>query len=157
MTPLADPLDRIMSVMDAAFDPAYGEAWNRRQVSDALTFRNCHYVLLDRHRRVPPPDAGEQAAAGFALSRQAIDEEELLLIAVRPEHRRLGIGSALLERLVAEVRMRGVTRIFLEMREGNPAETLYRKYGFEPVGRRPNYYNRGKITGIDAITFALSV
>jgi ribosomal-protein-alanine N-acetyltransferase len=40
------------------------------------------------------------------------------------------------------------------MREGNPAAELYRRHGFEPVGRRPNYYNRGSITGIDAITFA---
>ncbi len=27
----ADPVDAIMAVMDAAFDPAFGEAWNRRQ------------------------------------------------------------------------------------------------------------------------------
>lgn len=31
-----DDIDRIMSVMDAAFPAEFGEAWNRRQVTDAL-------------------------------------------------------------------------------------------------------------------------
>lgn len=150
----ADPVDQIMQIMDAAFDPAYGEAWNRRQVSDALTMANCHYLLLDGNLRAPEPGA---IAAGFLLSRHAVDEEEVLLIAVRPEFRQRGVGSALLRELLAQARQRHIARLFLEMREGNPAESLYRKHGFEPVGRRPNYYNRGEITGIDAITFALSM
>lgn len=150
----SDPVDHIMDVMNEAFDPLFGEAWNRRQISDALTLSNCRCLLLDESG-LPPESGGE--AAGFLLSRQVADEEELLLIAVRPEFRRRGIASALIEQLIGEARERGVGRLFLEMRDGNPAELFYRKYGFDPVGRRPNYYNRGKITGIDAITFALAL
>ena len=36
VTPPGDDLDAIMAVMAAAFDPAFGEAWSRRQVGDAL-------------------------------------------------------------------------------------------------------------------------
>ena len=32
----AADIDRIMEVMALAFDPAFGEAWTRRQVVDAL-------------------------------------------------------------------------------------------------------------------------
>jgi ribosomal-protein-alanine N-acetyltransferase len=149
-----DPVDRIMEVMRAAFDPAYGEAWNRRQVSDTLSVGNSEYLLLGADGA--PPAEGEPAA-GFLLSRRVIDEEELLLIAVRPESRRRGIASALLERFVAEAKLRGMRRLFLEMREGNPAEALYLRHGFAPVGRRRSYYNRGKIRGIDAITFAREI
>ncbi len=149
-----DPVDHIMDVMSEAFDPAFGEAWNRRQISDALSLSNCRYLLLDG-QALPLGPGGK--AAGFTLSRHVADEEELLLIAVRPEARRHGIASALLEQLISEARGRGVARLFLEMRDGNPAEQFYRNYGFDPVGRRPNYYNRGKITGIDAITFALAL
>lgn len=145
-----DAIDHIMDVMDDAFDPAFGEAWNRRQVSDALLLGNCRYLLLDRAFRLVDED-GE--ADGFTLSRQAADEEELLLIAVRQHWRRRGIASALVEKLLEDAAQRGVKRMFLEMRDGNPAEALYRRHGFEPVGRRPNYYNRGAISGIDAITF----
>ena len=154
MSQVRDEIDHIMEVMGVAFDPAFGEAWNRRQVSDALILGNCRCLVMDE-ALIPP--AGAADAAGFVLSRTAADEEELLLIAVRPALRGRGIGSALIERFIAEARLRGVTRLFLEMREGNPAEALYRNYGFEPVGRRKNYYNRGAISGIDAISFALEL
>lgn len=151
---MKDMIDHVMEVMEEAFDPAYGEAWNRRQVTDALLMGNCNCMLLDSERN---PLGAEAMAAGFILSRQAADEEEILLIAVRPHFRRHGIATCLLEGLVTEARQRDVTRLFLEMREGNPAEALYRSFGFVPVGRRPNYYNRGSVTGLAAITYALSI
>jgi ribosomal-protein-alanine N-acetyltransferase len=146
-----DDIGRIMAVMEAAFDPAYGEAWTRRQVSDALLLSNSHYLLAG-------PDGGEpregESAVGFVMSRGAVDEEELLLIAVDPAHRGRGIGRTLLERFIAGAEARGAVRLFLEMRDGNPADSLYRAAGFEPVGRRRNYY-RGATKGpLDAITYA---
>ena len=146
-----DDLDRIMDVMRAAFEPAYGEAWTRRQVSDALLLPSTHYLLAGPDGD-SLPEGG--AAAGFVLSRGAADEEELLLIAVHPDHRGRGVGAALMQRFIATAEERGKTRLFLEMRDGNPAESLYRRAGFAPVGRRRNYY-RGAAQGpIDAITFA---
>ena len=145
-----DDVDRIMAVMEAAFDPAYGEAWTRRQVADALLVPGTHYLLIAADQSVPLEDA---PAAGFALSRGVVDEEELLLIAVLPGLRGRGIGATLLRRFMAEARVRGATRLFLEMREGNPAESLYRRHGFTPVGRRRNYYRRGTGGALDAITF----
>ena len=149
---MTDDLDRIMAVMEAAFDPAFGEAWTRRQVGDALVLPNTHYLLADPAGRAPGDDA---EAAGFVLSRGAADEEELLLIAVDPRHRGRGIGTALLERFIAAARARGAERLFLEMREGNPAASLYRRHGFAPVGRRRAYYRRGTSAPLDAITFGL--
>jgi ribosomal-protein-alanine N-acetyltransferase len=151
---MTEDLDRIMTVMGSAFDPAFGEAWTRRQVSDALVMPNTHYWLAAANGA--PPRAS-QPVAGFALSRGAADEEELLLIAVDPAHRGKGIGNALLERFVAAARARGVTRLFLEMREGNKAESLYRRQGFSSVGRRRDYYRRGSGRPLDAITFALDL
>ena len=148
---MIDDLDRIMEVMEAAFDPAFGEAWTRRQVSDSLAMPNTHYLLVAADG--DPPREGERAA-GFTLSRAVADEEELLLVAVHPDHRGRGIGAALLERFVAEAGAHGATRLFLEMREGNKAESLYRRHGFEPVGRRRHYYRRGSGGPLDAITFA---
>jgi len=151
---MMDDLDRIMAVMQAAFDPAYGEAWTRRQVEDTLAMPGSHYLLADENGLPPAPGA---AAAGFAMSRGAVDEEELLLIAVHPQYRGRGIGTAILERFVKEAASRGATRLFLEMRETNPAEVLYLQAGFEKVGRRRNYYRQGYDGPIDAITFAKRV
>lgn len=146
-----DAVDAIMAVMEAAFDPAYGEAWTHRQVSDALTFPRTHFILLDADGQEP---ARPENCAGFTLSRQIGDEEELLLIAVVPAARRRGVGHALMGRFIAEATARGSATLFLEMRDGNPAEALYLAHGFRPVGRRPNYYRSGRGGPFDAVTYS---
>ena len=151
-------LDRIMAVMEAAFDPAYGEAWNRRQVADALSMPSTHTLVVDCDGMlIGADDASDRTAGGFVLSRHVLDEEELLLIAVSPDARRRGVGAALIEQLFAAALARGTARIFLEMRRGNPAIHLYRKFGFEPIGERRNYYRMANGERIDAITFARSI
>ncbi|MCC6924919.1 MAG: GNAT family N-acetyltransferase [Novosphingobium sp.] len=132
-----------MQVMVAAFDPAFGEAWNRRQVEDALLTGNCHYALAFH----------EGECAGFFLSRTGYDEEELLLLAVAPQYRRLGIAQQLVSQLAQDAAERGAKRLFLEMRQGNPAEMLYRNNGFIPVGMRSKYYRTPNGERLDAITF----
>jgi ribosomal-protein-alanine N-acetyltransferase len=148
---MTDDVDRIMAIMDAAFDPTFGEAWTRRQVEEALVLPGTHYLLAGPDGEASAP--GEESA-GFVLSRGVLDEEELLLIAVVPEWRGCGIACRLIDRFVAAASARGVSRLFLEMRDGNPAEGLYRRCGFAPIGRRRAYYRRGTSGPIDAITFA---
>ncbi len=151
---MTDDLDRIMAIMESAFDPRWGEAWTRRQVGDSLAFPHTHYVLMGAEggapREVLPP-------AGFTLVRAAPGEEELLLIAVDPDCRGRGLGRRLLDRVLADARQRGAERVFLEMRYNNPAARLYHAAGFEPIGRRKDYYRLPDGTKIDAITFACPV
>jgi ribosomal-protein-alanine N-acetyltransferase len=158
MSPSPLLLDRIMAVMEAAFDPAYGEAWNRRQVADALSMPSTHALVVDGDGELLPDGmASLLAPAGFVLSRHVLDEEELLLIAVSPGCRERGIGTTLIKHLFEAAATRGITRIYLEMRRGNPALHLYRKLGFEPIGERPNYYRMANGERIDAITFGRSI
>jgi ribosomal-protein-alanine N-acetyltransferase len=158
MTPSQHLLDRIMAVMEAAFDPAYGEAWNRRQVADALTLSSTLALVVDGEGQpIAEGDASGRVPAGFVLSRHVLDEEELLLIAVVPDARRRGIGAILIGQLFAAAGARGITRIYLEMRRGNPALGLYQRLGFEPIGERPNYYRMANGERIDAITFGRSI
>ena len=157
MSPCPATLDRIMAVMEAAFDPAFGEAWNRRQVADALTLSSTHALVVDADGTLLPDGPGPAVPAGFVLTRHVLDEEELLLIGVAPGARRRGVGTALIDHLFDAARRRGVCRIFLEMRRGNPAIQLYHKFGFEPIGERRNYYRMANGDRIDAITFARSI
>lgn len=146
-----DDLDRIMSVMDAAFDPAFGEAWTRRQVSDALLSPYCSYYLAGPDGT---PPQGSEPTAGFAMVRRVLDEEELLLLAVSPQFRRRGIGSNILQIIQNSAPEKSVTCVFLEMRDGNRAQSLYRTHGFTEIGRRKGYYRNGTGEPLDAITFA---
>ncbi len=145
-----DDVDRIMAVMDAAFDPHWGEAWNRKQLSDALVTPSTHYLLCDDAGDWPDPQC---PAAGFLLSRAAPGEEELLLVAIRPTLRGQGLGQKLIGRYVKAALARGAEALFLQMRENNPARNLYEKCDFEAIGQRTDYYRTADGNKIDAITF----
>ena len=145
-----DALDTVMTIMDASFDPHWREAWTRAQVRDSLEMPSTFLLLGDREGSA----LAEGPASGFVLSRQALDEEELLLIAVHPEERGRGVGARLLASYFAAARRRGVRRIFLEMRANNPAYGLYSRSGFAPIGTRPRYYLAADGQAIYAITFA---
>ena len=143
-------IDKLMAVMDAAFDPHWREAWTRTQVEGSLALPHTYAILCDADLASPGPGS---EAAGFVLARRAPGEEELLLVAVRPELRGRGIGRHLLGAFVEQARVHGAENVFLEMRENNPAEALYRAAGFLPIGRRPAYYRTASGETLDAITF----
>jgi ribosomal-protein-alanine N-acetyltransferase len=70
-------------------------------------------------------------------------EAEILDVAVREKQRRQGHAYRLLREFLLCAEKRGVQNLFLEVRESNAAAiSLYRKLGFAPSGRRPNYYHQ---------------
>ncbi|HEX4601181.1 MAG TPA: ribosomal protein S18-alanine N-acetyltransferase, partial [Gemmatimonadales bacterium] len=73
----------------------------------------------------------------------AADEGEILNLGVAPGHRRRGVGRALVEAMLARCGERGVTTVYLEVRESNSgARRLYETVGFHEVARRARYYQR---------------
>lgn len=79
---------------------------------------------------------------GYAVSYFAADESELPSIAVSPNMRRMGIGSALLQALSDEVKKHGAQKMFLEVRESNDAAiSLYESSGFITAGTRKHFYS----------------
>ncbi|MEM6475090.1 MAG: GNAT family N-acetyltransferase [Pseudomonadota bacterium] len=148
-------IDHIMDVMEGSFEPAFREAWNRRQITDALAMPTTHAILIDPEGKSVKDTTS--TAAGFVLTRAAAGEEELLLIAVLPEYRGRGLAQRLIEQLFDAAKTRDSERIYLEMRRGNTAIHLYRKLGFKPIGERRNYYRMENGERIDAITFGRSI
>ena len=69
------------------------------------------------------------------------DEVHVLNVATHPEARRQGHAARLLEHVIAFANRNKCRYVTLEVRRSNAgAIRLYRKYGFRPVGVRPNYY-----------------
>jgi ribosomal-protein-alanine N-acetyltransferase len=141
----SEDLDCVMAVMDRAFGKKFGEAWTRSQLAGILPMAGVAMMLARD---------GANEAIGFSLFRTVADESELLLIAVLPENHRRGIGRMLLDDFLERARGDGVTRVHLEVRDGNPAVTMYCEAGFSPVGRRRNYYHAPSGKRFDAITLA---
>jgi [ribosomal protein S18]-alanine N-acetyltransferase len=78
---------------------------------------------------------------GFILGREVVDEGEILNLAVAMKSRRQGEGTALVKTMLRAFEGRGVTRVFLEVRESNDSATaLYERLGFRQIGRREAYY-----------------
>lgn len=144
----AEDVDAVMMVMARAFDPAYGEGWNRAQLQGMLALPDVWLSVAEE------PGSGP---CGFALSRLVADEVELLLLAVDPEWRRRGIGAALVAHVGQAAKERAARQLFLEVRADNPALAFYNQAGFAQIGRRPAYYRGGDGSARDAITLALAL
>ena len=85
------------------------------------------------------------ALVGYAGVFQAGSEADVQTVAVAPTARGRGIGRILVEALAGQVRARGADVLHLEVRADNAAALgLYRALGFRAVGRRPDYYGRGR-------------
>ena len=81
------------------------------------------------------------AILGYAVLWFAGPEAELGDLAVAPDLRGRGVGSALVDAVIREAAGRGATEIYLEVRESNEAaHKLYERHGFEVVSRRDDYY-----------------
>jgi ribosomal protein S18 acetylase RimI-like enzyme len=85
--------------------------------------------------------AGRAALAGFAIMEFGDERAHLVLLAVRPTHRRLGIGERLFEWLLESARAAGMASIHLELRSGNEAaRRFYRAMAFHETVVVPGYY-----------------
>ncbi len=91
---------------------------------------------------------GEEMAGyiGFML---VDDEAHMTTIATAPAFQRSGVAITMIVDGVRSLRAAGIKRISLEVAANNdPAQALYRRFGFAPVGVRKNYY---PVTGQDAL------
>ncbi|RYD17770.1 MAG: GNAT family N-acetyltransferase [Lysobacteraceae bacterium] len=136
-------LPAVDAIMQAAFDPRFGEAWTRNQVLGLLAMPGVWLTLAT---------IGTDPA-GFALSRRVLDEAELLLLATVPAFRRRGVGAALLRSVIADSATQGARTLLLEVRSGNDAIKLYRSAGFVKVGERHQYYRGPAGQAFDALTY----
>lgn len=128
-----------ITAVNALEQAAYGDKWSHRDYNHEL-HRNAlaHNCVL----HLTFPSRSLVGHAGFWL---LADELHISTIAVQPEWRGLGLGEWLLLHLIEQGQPMGATLATLEVRLSNQvAISLYQKYGFAEVGRRPRYYSDGE-------------
>ena len=87
--------------------------------------------------------------AGYIGSHNVLGEVYITNVAVFPEFRRNGVGKALVELLVSEMKAENAEFVTLEVRESNlNAISLYEKCGFEKVGKRKAFYEKPREDGV---------
>jgi tRNA threonylcarbamoyl adenosine modification protein YeaZ/ribosomal-protein-alanine acetyltransferase len=141
---LARPADAdVLSVLHAR---CFATAWTAEMLR--VTCMAASATTLIAENRGEP--------CGFIQAQAAADEAEILTLCVLPILRRHGLAMLLLGGLIADLKVRGIKKLFLEVAAGNVAALgLYRAAGFHETGRRKGYYAKANGPAEDAITMAL--
>lgn len=118
----------------------YPRPWSLGLFMSELSYRGSRAYLA---ARVGP------ALVGYAGLMLVPDDGHVTTIAVDPAWHRHKVGTRLLVTLARLAIDRGAQNLTLEVRVGNePAQALYRRFGFAPAGVRRGYYVE---TGEDAL------
>lgn len=124
-------IDGILRVSNLSFHTA----WNKESFLNELDNSFARYVVAVK----------DDIVIGFGGLWLIIDEGHITNIAVHPEFRGTGVGSALLEALIEICKLEAACGVTLEVRKSNiPAQNLYKKYGFVEEGLRKGYYGDNK-------------
>lgn len=138
MTWLVEPaaadsdIDEVMAIEEASFS----NPWTREMYVAERARVDISYLFVARHHR-------EGEIVGFCAFWLVLDEVHINNLGVAPAHRREGVASALLTRVLQEGARLGARGATLEVRASNqPAIRLYQHFGFRARGVRPAYYTQ---------------
>jgi [ribosomal protein S18]-alanine N-acetyltransferase len=127
-------LPRVMAIEMCS----YSHPWTVGNFTDSLNSGYwCRTLLADAE------------LLGYVVAMQGVGEAHLLNLTIAPGHRQRGHARQLLDALASWARSTQLPSVWLEVRASNEvAQTLYKNYGFSPVGRRANYYPGGPAAGL---------
>jgi len=96
----------------------------------------------------------DEKIVGYIYFNVVQDECELYHVGVDEDYRGRHISSKLLSYSLNILKERGVSKVFLEVRQNNKiAIKLYENYGFKRYNTRTNYYENG----VDAYCYVMEV
>ncbi|MCH7353610.1 ribosomal protein S18-alanine N-acetyltransferase [Acinetobacter sp. NIPH 1958] len=102
--------------------------WSKQQFQESLASYQC--TVYEQANQV----------VGFCILQPVVDEANLLLMAIHPSQQGKGLGYALLDDSIQQLKNNPI-QIFLEVRQSNTAAIgLYEKSGFHQIDLRKNYY-----------------
>ncbi len=117
----------IKDILTTEFD----NFWNENILEEELNSPSSKYLVAKQGTQI----------VGFAGLKVVIDEADIMNIVIKKSYRNQGIGSLLLKNLINLCNKLNLNLITLEVDEKNyNAIHLYKKFGFEKIGARKNYY-----------------
>jgi len=125
----AADLDGVLAIEAASFNNPTTREWYEAE----LTRPEVCFIYVLRTEDHP--------VAGFCAFWLVAEQAHINNLAILPELRGCGLGTQLLEAIVAEAAHLGAAMLTLEVRHSNePARRLYQSCGFFQEGLRKNYY-----------------
>ncbi|MCQ2914691.1 MAG: GNAT family N-acetyltransferase [Alphaproteobacteria bacterium] len=132
----------------------FKKAWNESMMRQTLLLPgSVGFIAYDEKTMMP---------VGFIIYAYTTSQDntgtaDIITVGVIPEYRGKGFSDLLFNNSFVILKSFGVGEVFLEVAVDNAhALNLYRRTGFEQVGKRPQYYVRGN-EKIDALVFKYSL
>jgi ribosomal-protein-alanine N-acetyltransferase len=109
--------------------------WTENDIKTLITDMNKRCIVADLDGEI----------VCYVGAESVLDECNIGNIVTAKEHRGNGYATTVLGVLLNLLRQNGVSKVFLEVEDGNePAISLYKKHGFAQYGYRRDYYGQGK-------------
>lgn len=113
----------------ACFPP--GISYSKTTLRYFLTLPSADCVIAEESGRI----------VGFAVSEENPPLAHIITLDVTEKHRRLGVGTALLQQLESNLAARGVRSILLETANDNEAAVAFwKRYGYRIEAKLKRYY-----------------
>ena len=120
-------LDNIKNNLTSDFD----DFWSYNILKEELEYDNSTYIIAKLNNEI----------IGFAGIKIVIDKADIMNIVTKKIYRNQGVGGMLLKSLISLSKKLNLNSLSLEVNENNlTAIHLYKKFGFEILGTRKNYY-----------------
>lgn len=125
--------ERHFEALEALERICFSVPWTRQQLRCELPDERHEFLVAEQN----------ETLLGYVGMMHVLDEGYISNVAVAPEARRKGVASALIREMIDRAKTLELAFLSLEVRVSNePAIALYGGFGFEPVGRRKNYYEQ---------------
>lgn len=109
--------------------------WSRKSMEDELERKIAYYYVGLVGGKV----------AGYGGMWHVVTEGHITNIAVSEKFRRLGVGNAIVSKMIELAEEKDMLGVTLEVRVSNEAAiSLYKKHGFKIEGLRKEYYDDNK-------------
>jgi len=128
----AQDFKRVMEINDACY---FGDFRPPREtMADMISISDVFLVRREKH------NDPKESIIGFAIVRNAT-QPYIWNIAVDPQEQRMGVGSLLLDHIIAGYAKDKCKAITLHVNAENPAQKLYFGHGFRVIAVVKNYFN----------------
>lgn len=131
-SPRPEDLERVSRIADSSLKEDYD--------------RELFYHLYEAKNSIFKVAQNESRIIGFICGARGEQHSmRILMLAVKREYRRRGVGSSLIESFLGDCMIQSIKRVELEVRPTNiPAQRFYERWGFQQVGTIEDFYTDGE-------------
>ena len=109
--------------------------WHEKLYAESIVLKDTQSLVLDHEGRL----------IGFLIYRNIGGDFEIIQLALNKAYQRQGLASMMIDFMIQDAQSSHIEFIYLEVEMDNlPALNLYKKYGFEAIHQRKNYYGQGQ-------------